>query len=156
MEKVKILVVEDEVIIAKDIQASLQKMGYNACTIVSSGEEAIKKAEEEHPDLVLMDIVLQGEMDGIEAASIIRSRFDIPIVYLTSYADEETIERAKNAEPHGYLIKPFEEERIHVTIDLALHKYKNEKELKDRNNWLSALVQSYGETLIGTDKKDTA
>ena len=111
MKKKQILVVEDERIVADDIKMSVQRLGYDVCGIAFSGEEATKKAEEMNTDLVLMDIVLEGEMDGIGAASAIRSRFDIPIVYLTAYADKKTLERAKITEPFGYIIKPFEDRR---------------------------------------------
>jgi CheY-like chemotaxis protein len=131
MERVKILVVEDEVIIAKDIQMSLQQFGYSVPSTVVSGEQAIRKAEGEKPDLIIMDIVLQGEMDGIETASIIRSRFDIPIIYLTSYSDKNTQERAKATKPYGYILKPFEETLVDTTIKMALSNHKMEKRLRE-------------------------
>jgi CheY-like chemotaxis protein len=131
MERVKILVVEDEVIIAKDIQMSLQQLGYSVPSTVVSGEQAIRKAEGEKPDLIIMDIVLQGEMDGIETASIIRSRFDIPIIYLTSYSDKNTQDRAKATEPYGYILKPFEETLVDTTIKMALLNHKMEKRLRE-------------------------
>ncbi len=130
MKKKQILVVEDEVIIAKDIQCSLENLGYAASSLVVAGEEAIMKAGEECPDLVLMDIVLQGEIDGVEAAQKIRSQFDIPVIYMTAYADDEILERAKITEPFGYMIKPFEERELHSNIQMALYKHKMEKSLR--------------------------
>jgi len=132
MGQPKILVVEDEGIIAKDIQMSLRHLGYEVPSTVASGEQAIKKAEVEKPDLILMDIVLQGEMDGIEAATRIRSRFDIPVIYLTSYSDKETMERAKGTEPYGYILKPFDESKVDTTIKMALLKHKMEKSFRER------------------------
>jgi len=131
MNEKQIMVVEDERIVADDIKMSLQRLGYAVCATVVSGEEAIKKAGEAHPDLVLMDIVLEGEMDGIEAAGIIRSRFDIPLVYLTAYADDKTLERAKITEPFGYILKPFEDRDVHSTIEMAFYKHKMGARLKE-------------------------
>lgn len=111
MAKTEILIVEDERITAEDIRLSLGGLGYAVTGMASSGEEAIRKAEEPHPDLVLMDIVLGGDMDGIEAADRIRARFNIPVVYLTAYADEKTLERAKVTQPFGYILKPFDDKQ---------------------------------------------
>ena len=111
MAKTEILIVEDERITAEDIRLSLGGLGYAVTGMASSGEEAIRKAEELHPDLVLMDIVLGGDMDGIEAAKRIRARFKIPVVYLTAYADEKRLERAKVTQPFGYILKPFDDKQ---------------------------------------------
>ena len=131
MDKTRIMVVEDEGIIAKDIQISLQQLGYEVPAVVPSGELAVQKAEELMPDLILMDIVLQGEMDGIEAANRIRTLLNIPVIYLTAYADKKTLERAKIAEPFGYILKPFEERELHTNIETALYKHKLEKEREE-------------------------
>ncbi len=130
MKKKQILVVEDERIVAEDIKMRLQNLGYAVPGTAFSGKEAIKKAEEMNPDLVLMDIVLEGKMDGIEAASAIRSRFAIPIVYLTAYADKKTLQRAKITEPFGYIIKPFEDRELNSIIEIALYKHTMDKKLK--------------------------
>ena len=130
MVKNKILVVEDESIVAEDLRRSLEKMEYTVTGIVYSGEDAIKKAGETRPDLVLMDIMLQGKMDGIEAAGKIRSDFDIPVVYLTAYGDESIQERAKITEPFGYIIKPFKERELKINIEIGLYKHHIEKQLK--------------------------
>jgi len=152
MGKTQIMIVEDESIVAKDIEMSLNKLGYSVCSLASSGEEAIRKAGEHRPDLVLMDIVLQGEMSGVEAAGQIRLQFDIPVIYLTAYADEKTLNLAKITEPFGYMLKPFEEKKTHTAIEMALYKHKREKSLKERSEWLKALLNSFGDTMIYTDK----
>src|SRR3989442_12918027 len=111
----QILVVEDEGIVAKDIQDSLEKLGYGVCGIASSGKEAIHKAAETNPDLILMDIVLQGNMDGVDAVKYILTHRYIPVIYLTAYADDATLQRAKISAPHGYLLKPFKDIELHLT-----------------------------------------
>ena len=130
MAKSKIMIVEDEWITADDIRMSLQSLGYTVSSVVSSGEEAIQKAEKDKPDLVLMDIMLKGKMDGIEAASQIRSCYNIPIIYLTAYADEKILERARITEPFGYIVKPFVNEDLKISIEIALYKHRVEKERK--------------------------
>jgi len=120
MAKARILIVEDEAIVAVDIQKTVQTLGYEVPAIAFSGEEALKKAEELHPDVVLMDIVLKGEMDGIEAAQQIHERFGIPIVYLTAYMDEERLTRAQRIGPCFSCIKPFDEDELASTIDRVL------------------------------------
>jgi len=138
----KILVVEDERIVAKDIQDTLKSQGYDVPAIALSGEEAIQKAAEIQPDLVLMDIVLKGNVDGIEAAEQIRDRFDIPVVYLTAYADKEIVERARITEPFGYIIKPFEERELRTNIEIALYKHKAEEALRETSQTLEAVFQA--------------
>ena len=124
MSQKKILIVEDESIIAEDISDSLISLGYKITGMVYSGEEAIEAAAKFRPDLVLMDVNLQGEIDGITAAAEIRSRFQIPVVYLTAYADENTLRRVNATKPFGYIVKPFEEKNLHTTIQLALHRHE--------------------------------
>ncbi|MDY6806807.1 MAG: EAL domain-containing protein [Cyanobacteriota bacterium] len=124
MSKAKVMIVEDESIIAEDIADSLESIGYSIVGIVSSGEEAIVLAGKLQPDLVLMDIMLQGEMDGIAAAEQIKSSYQIPAIYLTAYADEKTLERVKDTNPLGYIVKPFEEKNLHLTIQIALQRYQ--------------------------------
>jgi hypothetical protein len=153
MKKEKVLIVEDERIVAEDIRMSLERLGYLVCGIAFSGNEAIEKVKELSPDIVLMDIVLGGEMDGIEAASKVRSDFDIPVVYLTAYGDEGTLERAKVTEPFGYIIKPFEERELKSTIEIALYKYRMEKKLRESEQWLSTTLRSIGDAVIATDRK---
>lgn len=154
MVETKILIVEDEGIVAEDIRRSLQKLGYVVSSVVSSGEAAVKKAEESNPDLVLMDIVLQGEMDGIEAAEHIRTRFNIPVVYLTAYSDGKTLGRAKITEPFGYIIKPFKERELQINIEIALYNHKMEKKLKESKEWYTTTLKSISDGVIATDPKD--
>jgi PAS domain S-box-containing protein len=126
-----ILIVEDELIVARSVQTVLRKAGYEVPTIVSSGEEAIEEAGQSRPDLVLMDIRLQGEMLGVEAAAQIRTRFDIPVVYLTAHADEDSLQRAKASQPFGYLVKPFQSDELRSTIEMALYKHEIDRKLKE-------------------------
>ncbi len=128
MAKAKILIVEDDAIIAMDIESRLKNLGYSVSGSANYGEKAIEKVEELKPDLVLMDIVLKGDMDGIEAAEIIRSRFDIPVVFLTAYADEERLEKAKLTVPFGYILKPFQDRDLQITIEMALYAAKVDAE----------------------------
>jgi len=153
MTKKQILIVEDESIVAEHIRRSLQNMGYSVPSVASSGMKAIKEVEDKNPDLVLMDIVLDGEMDGIETANILRSRFNIPVIFLTAYSDENILERAKITEPFGYVIKPFNERDLHINIEIALYKHKMERKLKESQQWLAATLESLGEAVIATDIK---
>jgi PAS domain S-box-containing protein len=149
----KILVVEDENIVAKDIQNTLKALGYTVTAVVASGEEAIQKAGETQPDLVLMDIMLKGYQDGVEAARQIFARFNIPVVYLTAYTDETTLQRAKITEPYGYILKPFEERELHIAIEMAIYKHKMAKKLKEREQWLATILRSINDAVIVTDDK---
>ena len=124
----QILIVEDDLIVAQSIKTHLNTLGYQVPAMETSGEAAIQKAKEVQPDLILMDIKLSGKMDGVEAAAEIRSCFNIPVVYLTAYADEETLGRAKITEPFGYILKPFGVKDLHSTIEMALYKYSTDKE----------------------------
>jgi len=128
MTKAQILIVEDDSIIVMELEDRLYSLGYTVCSATAYGEEAIDKAAELGPDLVLMDIRLKGAMDGIEAAAEIRERYDIPVVYLTAYADTNTLQRAQITEPYSYLIKPFEERELQIAIEMALYKHRMEKE----------------------------
>ncbi len=128
MANPQILVVEDESVIAADIQDRLVGLGYDVPTTAASAEEALQKIPQYSPDLVLMDIVLQGAKDGIEAAAEIREHFNIPVVFLTAHADDNTLERAKVTEPFAYVNKPFEERDLHTAIEIALHRHKSDQE----------------------------
>lgn len=151
MSGARILVVEDEAIEALDIERRLTASGYTVIDSVSTGEEAVRRVEETGPDLVLMDISLHGEMDGVSAAGMIRTQFDIPVVYLTAYADEPTLQRAKLTEPHGYIVKPFKERELYIAIDMALYKHKLERKLKENEKWLATTLRSIGDAVIATD-----
>lgn len=128
----RILVVEDEGIVARDIQGTLERRGYHVPSIASSGAEAIAETEKTFPDLALMDIRLKGDIDGVETARQIRGRFNIPVVYLTVYTDEHTLERVRATEPFGYLLKPFKETELCMTVQAALRKGSAERELKEK------------------------
>jgi len=153
MVKPQIMVVEDEWIVAKNIQKHLQKLGYAVPYVVASGEEAVQLAEKNNPDIVLMDIALLGKADGIETANQIRSRFNIPVIYLTAYVDNKMLERAKLTEPFGYVIKPFGDREIQVAIEMAMYKHKMEKQLKESKDWLSTTLRSIGDAVIATDAR---
>ncbi|HMK54596.1 MAG TPA: response regulator [Methanobacteriaceae archaeon] len=155
MSGANILVVEDERITAEDIRAGLEFAGYKVPAICASGEDAVQKAGKLQPDLVLMDIKLEGKMDGIEAASEIRRLYDIPVIYLTAYTDERTIERAKKTEPSGFLVKgqgiinkPFEETELHAAIEITLYRAQMEKE---HDQLCSAMLRNVSEAVISTD-----
>ncbi len=137
----KILIVEDERIVGEDIKVRLKKLGYSVPSIAHSGEEAIEKVKVLKPDLVLMDIVLDGEMDGIQAASIITSLYNIPVVYLTAHADPKTLERAKITEPYGYVLKPFNDRDLNISIDIGLHKHRMEKKLRETEEKLRKILE---------------
>jgi len=125
MQLGRILITEDERIIAEDLKMTLQEFGFDVIGIVASGEEAIIEAERLKPDLILMDIMLDGELNGIETAKNILIRFKIPVVYITAYADSETLNKAKKTKPFGFLFKPFEEEELFSTLNFAIKKIKN-------------------------------
>jgi PAS domain S-box-containing protein len=151
MSGAQILVVEDEALVAKGIQSELRNMGYSVPTTASSGQEAIAKAEENQPDLVLMDVVLKGDLDGVQTAEQIHQRLDIPVIYLTAYQDDQTLGRAKLTQPFGYLLKPYEEQDLRTTIEVALHKHRMEQQLKETQRWLATTLQSIADAVIATD-----
>ncbi len=136
MSKANIVIVEDDAVLAVDLKSRLENMDYNVSAMVPSGEEAVVKIKQISPDLVLMDIMLKGKMDGIETAGNIRSKLNIPIVYLTAFAQEEILERAKISEPFGYIIKPFQDRELKSTVEIALYKHSMEKRLKENETIL--------------------
>lgn len=142
MSKTNVLVVEDESIVAKDIQQSLIKLGYNVIGTASTGEKAIALAEEFIPDIVLMDIMLKGGMNGIDTAAQIREKMAIPVIFLTAYADEGTLAKAKVTEPYGYIIKPFKEIDLHTSIEMALYKHKKESEILKEREILYSIIEN--------------
>ena len=153
MSKEKILIVEDDRIVAEGTKRSLKRLGFNVSGIVSYGEKAVERIKECDPDLVLMDIMLKGEMNGIQATDLIHTQFDIPVVYLTAYTDEDVLNRAKITEPFGYIVKPFEERELNTTIEIALYKHKMETKLKERKAWLRTTLRSIGDAVIVNDTK---
>jgi PAS domain S-box-containing protein len=133
MSKINILIVEDESIVAMGLERDLEKLGYCVADTVSTGEDAIEKAGEKKPDLILMDIRLDGKLDGIQAAEVIQERYMIPIVYVTAYADDDTLQRAKITAPFGYIIKPFQERELHSVIEMSIYRSKIEKDMRAKN-----------------------
>jgi CheY-like chemotaxis protein len=162
-EQREILVVEDEAIVAADIEMKLRRLGYAVAAVATSGEMAIQKAEEFHPSLALMDIHLDGQMDGIEAAKTLWNRFGTPVIFLTAYADGGTLDRAKLAHPYGFIVKPFSERDLHVSIEIGLggrqaeaRRGENEPEgftevveqMRQRRDHLAAAIEAL-ESLTG-------
>ena len=153
MTETKIMIVEDEYIMALELEDRLRDWGYLVSAAVSSGEEAIKKAAETELDLVLMDIHLKGNVDGVEAAEQIKARHEIPVIYMTAYSDEQTLQRAKITEPHGYILKPFEERELRILIEMALYKHQVEKELKQYRDHLEELVTERTTDLVRSNEQ---
>jgi len=139
---VKILVVEDESVVAKELKKRLENLGYSVPASASSGKEAIQKAEKIHPDLILMDVVLKGDMDGIETAELL-GQYNIPVVYVTAHADEKTLERAKVTGPYGYILKPFNDGELYATLEMALYKHEMEEELRESKKHLQESEQKF-------------
>jgi CheY-like chemotaxis protein len=134
MATAKILIVEDEILTARELDARLRGLGYTVVRIALSGEEAVQATAELQPDLVLMDIVLKGTMDGITAAEQLRTRFGVPTVYITAYADEGTLQRAKVTGPYTYILKPFTEGEVHAAVEAALYRHQMERKLREAPN----------------------
>lgn len=149
----KILVVEDELIAAEDLRITLTNLGYKVSSMVSSGRKAIKEIEEKRPDLILMDIKLKGDMDGVEASKQIRSRFNIPIIYITALSDNDALQRAKTTEPFGYIHKPIEENELHTTIEMALYRHKMERKLKESEERYRTLFEDSRDALYITTRE---
>ncbi|MFZ4440339.1 MAG: response regulator [Syntrophales bacterium] len=152
MPKHKIMIVEDEGIVAADIQTSIEKMGYAVCAMASSGMEAIQKADSTRPDLILMDIVLKGSMDGIEAATWIKELYKIPVVYLTAFGDDSILQRAKVAEPYAYITKPFNQRELQIAIEISIYKKQAEDRIRKMEFWLATVLKSIGDAVIASDK----
>lgn len=146
-----LLVVEDEAVVAMDIAGQLRDMGYRVCGCVDNGRDAIVRARADRPDLVLMDVVLRGDMDGIAAAATIGAELQIPILFLTAYSDDQTVDRAAGAMPYGYLTKPFQGRELRAVIEVALRKAEVERALRDKERWLSSVLQGVGDAVIAID-----
>jgi len=153
MNAKSILIVEDESIVALELQTRLRDLGYRVFEPCNTGEKAIEVVQQVAPDLVLMDIMLRGELDGIDAAIQMKERVDLPIIFLTAYADEHTLSRAKKAKPSGYLIKPFQERELRSTIEMALNKHAMEQQLYESKQWLYTTLQSIGDAVVATDEQ---
>jgi len=142
MGKINVLVVEDESIVSKDIQYSLKKLGYNVVGVAATGQKAIELCGEKLPDIILMDIMLKGDINGIEASTRIKEVYNIPVIFLTAYADENTLSKAKVTEPYAYIIKPFKEIDLHTSIEMAFYKHSKELELLKERDMLYSIVEN--------------
>lgn len=151
MNNERILIVEDEKIIAIDLQRRLERFGYSVVGMASEGNEAVALALELEPDIILMDIMLAGDVDGVAAAKAINDVKDIPFIFLTAYTDEKTLERAKTVQPYGYILKPFKERELYTTIDIALYKHVMARKLTKQERLFSAILQSINDGIIATD-----
>ncbi len=147
----KIMIVEDEGIVAMDIRSQLENFGYEVAATAFSGGQAITLATQYRPDLVFMDIVLKGDMDGITAAQTITETLHIPVIFLTAYSDSDTLLRAKATGAYGYLIKPFRPDELHATIEVALYKHQLERKLKDSEQWFAKTLHCISDAVIATD-----
>jgi PAS domain S-box-containing protein len=148
----KILIVEDEPIIALELSERLQQYGYNIVGIASNGVDAQKKFKSNNADLILLDISLKGDINGIDFATIIRKTSDIPIIYITAFSDEPTLAKAKLTQPSGFLLKPFNQRELETTIEISLYKYEMEKKIKDNERWLNSTLDGIGDAIITTDR----
>ena len=137
-----ILVVEDEGIVATDLGHRLERMGYHVAAIVGTGQDAVDQAHAKEPDLILMDIMLRGDIRGTQAAHIIRSEMEVPIVFLTAYSYDSTIRQARLTQPYGYLPKPFGEDVVKTTISVALYKHRTDVRMKEQRDWLDSVLNS--------------
>jgi len=151
MAQKRILIVEDESIIALELKTYLADLGYNVVDLAASGEQAIEAAGRYRPDLVLMDIILRGKMDGIEAAGQIRSRYGLPVIFLTAHTDDQTLQRAKVTDPFGYLIKPFQMRDLNIAIEMGLYKHEMEQKLRQSEERLRLLIESTEDVILVQD-----
>jgi two-component system cell cycle sensor histidine kinase/response regulator CckA len=146
-----ILVVEDERIVARDLKESLERMGYEVVGSAATSQEALEIAANRLPALVMMDIRIDGEVDGIETANVLRSRFDIPVIFLTAYADDDTLDRAKSSAPLGYIVKPFKSAEIRGAIEMALVRHALERRIREREHWFATTLRSVGDAVVAVD-----
>jgi len=154
MNKKSILIVEDEKIISKDIKSILIKFGYEVSGIAVSGKEVFAQIQKHKPDLILMDIILKGDLSGIDTAEKIIERWNIPIIYLTAYADEQTLQKAKTTIPYGYILKPFEEKELYAIVEMAFHKHKLEKKLIQSVEYTRNIIDSSLDMIITINKDE--
>lgn len=155
MSTLRIMVVEDQAIVAKDIKATLESLGYEVPAVAHTGEDAVQKVAQTSPDLILMDINLRGEMDGIQAAGQIHEKADIPVIFLTAYSDQATLDRAKLTSPMAYLIKPFEESELRTAIEVALWRHAMEKRLRESERRFRTIFENANDEIIYLDGKGT-
>lgn len=151
MTRTRVLVVDDEIIIARELESRLTNLGYEALQVASSGREALKVAEQTRPDLVLMDVILKGEIDGVAAAGEIQRRWGIPTIYLIADTDDDALRRARVTEPFGYIVRPFSERELKASIEMALYKHRVEAKLRAVEKWFATSRQQIGDGVIATD-----
>lgn len=150
MEQHRLLVVEDQAIIALDLASRLANLGYEVVGTANNADGAVRQALLHKPDLILMDIHLQGERDGIQAVEQLRTLADLPVIYLTAHSDLPTLQRARLTEPYGYILKPFEDRELHMAIEIGLYKHAMERKLKENERWLAATLKSMADAVIAT------
>ncbi len=148
-----ILIVEDERIVARDLSESLSAMGYSVVGSAADSQAALELAAAHLPSLVLMDVRIDGEVDGVETANVLRSRFDIPVIFLTAYADDDTLSRAKNSAPLGYIVKPFKSAELRGTIEMALVRHELERRIREREHWFATTLRSVGDAVLAVDSQ---
>jgi signal transduction histidine kinase len=141
MTKTKVMVVEDERIVALNLQRRLAKLGYEVSSVVTSGSEALRHIEQDRPDIVLMDVNIEGDIDGIETASRIPEEYNIPVIYLTAYSEEATLQRARTTQPYGFLLKPISERELHATIQMVLERRRADMIMRENEQRQEALVE---------------
>jgi CheY-like chemotaxis protein len=154
MKKKRILIVEDERILAEDLKRLLTKMGYEVTGIAASGDEAIQSVQGQRPDLVLMDIRIQGPQDGIDVAEHLYAEYGVPVSYLTAFADAPTLDRAKGTMPYGYILKPFEPRSLQAVIELAIHRHKIESLTREMDGWHARVLNCLPSAVIATDREN--
>ena len=153
----QVLVVEDEALVAEDIKSHLEDIGHRVNAMASSGEEALQllkdTRKDTRPDIILMDIVLDGSVDGIDTAQVIKQHYNIPVIYLTAYTDSEKLARAQATEPYGYLVKPFDERELRTTVAMALYKADSDRKVRENQLWAKAVLHSIADATITTDRQ---
>lgn len=153
MNKTRLLIVEDEGLVARDLENMTRTMGYEVCGVANTADEALVQVASLQPELVLMDVVIKGTLDGIAAAEKIWEVYHIPVIYVTAYTDEVTVQRATLSEPFGYILKPFDERELKIAVEMAIYKSRMALKLREREEWLSALLKSIGDGVIATDSE---
>lgn len=151
----RLLIVEDEALVATDLSLRLQALGYEVVGIADNAIDAWSLCEAHVPDLVLMDIHIKGDRDGIETAQTIRRRWDIPVVYVTAYSDDTTVGRATESDPFGYVLKPFDERTVQITIEIAFHKYRTQNAIKQREQWIRSVIDTLSDWVVVTNREGT-
>src|SRR5438105_10115316 len=151
LNKTRVLVVEDEIVVPEDLQQRLVELGFEVAGAADTAADAIRLATSTRPDVALMDIMLHGRPEGIEAAEHLRSELDIPVIYLTAHSDSATLQRAKLTDPAGYIVKPFDQQQLQVAIELAPHRHEMERKARRAAHWLTATLTSIGDAVIATN-----